>query len=329
MSVYKPFNTSDILISPLELNKTFSYTSLSEVTGSGLDIFIGKNIPQSPFIPNSNNTGYIKQQDSYLVYESIKHLYYSNFLEDMDGSPATKVIFNNDGTITGNSPTTNFDNYLTTTLNAHRVFPTGSGEEIAVLSIPSNVFGENIKPNTFLWSSQAGEITDDNEGRLYYTETGGAKRLIGNIIYEHGIIILDLELFYPGDLQEGYGFVSYGIPNPPFPTGIYGGVIDSFLNFLNDLTLLKFKSSITTYELQYKCNIRENEFNYTHNPTIITGSVNEGNVKPFAQQSYFSPYVTSIGLHNNEGELLGVAKLSQPLPTSPTTDTNIIINLDL
>jgi len=44
--------------------------------------------------------------------------------------------------------------------------------------------------------------------------------------------------------------------------------------------------------------------------------------------SDFSPYVTTIGLYNENQELLAVAKLAQPLPTSQTTDTTILINLD-
>ena len=53
------------------------------------------------------------------------------------------------------------------------------------------------------------------------------------------------------------------------------------------------------------------------------------NISDFATGSYFSPYVTTVGLYNNDKELLAVGKLAQPLPLSSTTDTNIIINLDL
>jgi hypothetical protein len=48
----------------------------------------------------------------------------------------------------------------------------------------------------------------------------------------------------------------------------------------------------------------------------------------FVTGSSFTPYVTTVGLYNENQELLAVAKLSQPLPTSRTTDTSILINLD-
>ncbi len=53
------------------------------------------------------------------------------------------------------------------------------------------------------------------------------------------------------------------------------------------------------------------------------------NLIDFATGSYFTPYVTTVGLYNNNHELVAVAKLSQPLPTSAVTDTTILVNLDL
>jgi hypothetical protein len=92
---------------------------------------------------------------------------------------------------------------------------------------------------------------------------------------------------------------------------------------------MDFQSTLTIYESQYKCTLRENEFNFSTNPTIISGSSNSGIVYNFATGSYFSPYVTTVGLYDNDYNLLAVAKLSQPLPTSAVTDTSILINLDL
>jgi hypothetical protein len=83
---------------------------------------------------------------------------------------------------------------------------------------------------------------------------------------------------------------------------------------------------MTLFETQYKCTIRENEFNFSQNPSIISGS--KGELYNFATQPYFDPYITTVGLYNENQDLLAVAKLSQPLPSSRTTDTNIIIRMD-
>ena len=294
MSVYKPFTTSDIIVSPFKVNKSFTFQGAAALTGSGIDRFIGKNIQSSLWISGSNPTGQISSQDKFLVYRSIRELYYSNFLENKDGSPAGTASFNIDGTITGPSYTPNYYNYLPNTLNANRFFPTGSNDEVGVISIPSNIFGENIKPGTLIYKTEEISYTDDGEGGLI-----SASLKVGDIIYEHGITTLTSA----------------------------SNNINSFTTSSN--ITCSFESTITLYESQYKCTIRENEFNFPQNPTIISSSSNSGIMFDFATGSYFTPYVTTVGLYNNNKELLAVGKLAQPLPLSTTTDTNIIINLDL
>ena len=48
----------------------------------------------------------------------------------------------------------------------------------------------------------------------------------------------------------------------------------------------------------------------------------------FATGSYFSPYVTTIGLYNEAYQLVAVGKLSQALPISLNTDTTFVVNFD-
>ena len=78
MSVYKPFITSDVIVSPFKVNKSFTFTG-NELTGSNVQIdrFLGKNITSSLWVSGSDNTGYITPQSSQLIYSSIKELYYS------------------------------------------------------------------------------------------------------------------------------------------------------------------------------------------------------------------------------------------------------------
>jgi len=80
------------------------------------------------------------------------------------------------------------------------------------------------------------------------------------------------------------------------------------------------------FENQYKCTAREYEFNYSQNPTTTTGS--NGQVYDYITGSYFSPYITCVGLYNEAQELLAIGKLSQPLPTLRTSDLSIIVKFD-
>ena len=341
MSIFKPFITSDVIVSPFKVNKTFLYNGTAALTGSGVDLFIGDNIEPLLWVSGSNPTGYNTIQDQFLIYRSIRELYYSNFLYGDDGSPANTASFNPDGTITGPAYEPSYYNYLSNTLPANRYFPTGSNEIIGVISIPSNLFGEYIKPGSFrlavsgnntindyvdddyvedyfvsLSSSGSIVLTDDGQGAIL----NGIEK-VGDIIYEHGIIILTSD---GTPNQDGYGYVNYG-------TTTYGLGDSLFIeDFINSPDLIcAFDSTITIYESQYKCTVRENEYNFSQNPSLISGSSNSGKISSFATGSYFAPYITTVGLYNNNKELLAVAKLSQPLPLSAVTDTTIMINLDL
>jgi len=317
MSIYKPFLTTDVVVSPFNVNKQFNFIGAANLTGSGgIDRYIGKNVTASLWTSGSYPTGQISTQDQILVYRSVKELYYSNYLLNDDGSPAGTASFNTDGTITGPAYTPNYYNYLSTTLPANRYFPTGSDDIVGVITIPSNMFGEYVKPGSLTLSDGTYDLHDDGNGNVI---TGSLK--VGDIIYEHGMIILTNDGI-PG--QDGYGFVTY-------EGGSYGVGDVSFINdFITTPNITcSFESTVTIYETQYKCTIRQNEFNFSQNPSLISGSSNSGIISSFATGSYFDPYVTTVGLYDNAYNLLAVAKLAQPLPLSSVTDTSILINLDL
>jgi hypothetical protein len=317
MSVYKPFITSDVVVSPFKVNKSFTFKG-NELTSSNVEIdrYLGRNITSSLWVSGSYPTGQINTQNEILIYRSVRELYYSNYLTNPSGSPAGTASFNTDGTITGPAYTPNYYNYLTTTLPTYRYLPTESNATIGVISIPSNLFGEYLKPTTVALTSGSITLQDDGLGNILYNNLK-----VGDVIYEHGLIILTSNGI-PG--QDGYGYIIYG-------TGSYGGGDELFINnFITTPNLTcSFESTVTIYESQYKCTLRQNEFNFSQNPTLISGSLNSGVIYDFATGSYFSPYITTVGLYNNNYELIAVAKLSQPLPTSAVTDTTILVNLDL
>ena len=89
MSIFKPFLTSDTIVSPFKVNKSFTFQG-NELTSSNVEIdrYIGVNITSSLFISGSYPTGFINIQDQTLIYRSIKELYYSNYIFGSNGSPA-------------------------------------------------------------------------------------------------------------------------------------------------------------------------------------------------------------------------------------------------
>jgi hypothetical protein len=228
-----------------------------------------------------NNTVYQRS-----IYDSIKQLYYTNYI----GNPYPAPSY-----YTGSDTYTQFDNYLQSFPLDIRQFPTESNAKIGVISIPSSIYGEYIKPGSFKYQSGSVYIYDDGNGNLLNNINSNK---CGNIIYSHGLAVIT--------------------------TSSFTSDINSFIT--SSTTTCSFSSSLTLFETLYKCTIRENEFDFSQNPTLISGS--KGDLYYYASSSYFEPYITTVGLYNENQDLLAVAKLSQPLPSSTTTDTNIIIKLD-
>ena len=322
MSAYKQFLASDITVVPFEVNKGFSYSG-SQLLGAdvSIDRFLGLNT-SSLFDPLTDpTTGEVSTQYQRLIFDSIQELYYSNYLSSSYGSPVTTQSLVPGNNEEGNAyvgPTDSsgrYFNYNQTTLTFEKYFPTASNGKIGVLSVPSRLYGNYIQPKSFVWSGISGSIYDDGEGNLILSSSG---EICGQIFYPHGLAIITSDS-NPG--LDGYGFATYG-------TGTYGvgdtAIIEGFVTSSN--VTCSFSSSLTIWETQYKCTLRENEFTLTLNPSALSDP--SGSMYGFVTASYFSPYVTTVGLYNENQQLLAVGKLSQPLPTSPTTDTTILINID-
>lgn len=316
MGAYKQFLTSDIIITPFEVNKSFTFQGASELTASAVSIdrFLGFNT-SSLFNPSTDpKTGQISGSTQYqrLIYNSIKELFYSNYLSSSYGDPANVGFIVPGNNEAGNvlvgppSSTGRYFNYKQTDLTFAKYFPTASDSTIGVISIPSRLFGNYIQPNSFIWKSSSFTIIDDGEGNLISGST-----IYGNIFYYQGLAI------------------------------ITSGSSADILNFVTSSAVTcSFSSSLTIYETQYKCTIRDNEFNVTLNPSAeVSGSILSYSGSYFYQPnggiptdnvtgSYFAPYVSTVGLYDEGQNLLAVGKLAQPLPTSATTDITILINLD-
>jgi hypothetical protein len=327
MGAYKSLTVQDVILSPFEVNKGFSFTGAAALTGSNvlIDRFFGKNITGS-FDPGTDPiTGQVST-GSYqrLIYSSAKHLYYSNFLSSSlgDNASTSSIVYGLDSTgdvrIGGVDNTNNY-NYLQTTLSQSRYFPTASNSTIGVIAIPQNLFGDQIKPGSFYYSHPSGSIIDDGEGNVLLTP---GNEHVGNIIYQHGLIILTSS----GSKTTGANLYGTGI----YGTASYGGDtgIDMLSIFVTSSNVTcSFSSSYTIYETLFKCTLRENEFNFTQNPSAIEDQT-IGKMYDFTTGSFFAPYITTIGLYNKDRELLAVGKLSQPLPSSRTTDMTIYVKID-
>jgi hypothetical protein len=74
------------------------------------------------------------------------------------------------------------------------------------------------------------------------------------------------------------------------------------------------------------CRARNAEFNYTENPSFISGSTGAVLYDLFVNSP--TTYITTVGMYNDSNELLAVAKLSKPLKKDFTKEALIRVKLD-
>ena len=208
-----------------------------------------------------------------------------------------------------------------------------------VISIPSKLWGKNIEPQSFsLDYNPTGtgtgnsdfKIWDDGDGNLRYSYPFQSitNDYIGNICYSHGMAIMT-----PISESNQVGGV-LATPNNLGWLVLEGQNGYSGTNNLQYLTI-GWSSSVILYEHQYKCVVRENEFGYSLNPSVLSGSQSQqvlpgtNNVyKDFATGSYFSPYITTVGLYDDDQNLLAIGKLSVPTKVPMNADLEIQVAFD-
>ena len=76
----------------------------------------------------------------------------------------------------------------------------------------------------------------------------------------------------------------------------------------------------------YFCRVRNKRYNFSANPTFFTQSDGSLTIPSFHKDP--KVYITTVGLYNDENELLAVAKLSKPLLKSYAREAIIKVKLD-
>ena len=138
--------------------------------------------------------------------------------------------------------------------------------------------------------------------------------LAGYLYPDVGIIILNPAAFDPNHFED----LDNAQPNRN------SNLPDALRRYITKFTLQSQETIPTNYIF---CRAQNHEFNFSTQPNFIsstrnlTSSLNEVVSIP-------STYITSVGLYNDNHELLAVAKLSKPLKKDFTTEALIRVKLD-
>jgi hypothetical protein len=190
--------------------------------------------------------------------------------------------------------------------------------EMAVFSVPQRYYGEGMKVGTVVLEDETLGRTYTDDGYSNLIDSGS--NIKGNIFYDRGLVVVTKDI-------------------------VSGSVLNQFT--------LSYRSTKTIYENEIFISVLENEFNVSQNPsavdfngsdfgkiklTSITSSVNPTVTGGFADFEYSSsidrtgsflaPYITTIGLYDNDLNMVAVAKLPQPIKSLPDYPVNFIIRFD-
>jgi hypothetical protein len=229
--------------------------------------------------------------------------------------------------------------------NTDFTFGNATPDSIYVLSINRGRYKEKLLPGTFNLKLTSGSatinLTDNSEtsttvsyvdsGRVYdivsgsnglpYSGTGYSpvSGSYGKFLPDVGVIILNAAAL-------GQPAVSGGILlNTSQSNNADGGNLGRFYNAVNAGGSFKLQSEETVTSNYVFVRVRNSEFNYSTNPSNISGS---GELRYNIMVNSPQAYVTTIGLYNDNNDLLGVAKLSKPLLKDFTKEVLVRIKLD-
>lgn len=154
-----------------------------------------------------------------------------------------------------------------------------------------------------------------------YPMNGSAATSFGYFLPDIGVILLNadsgLKYYKTGSSGDTSSFsVLSNLVSGENPEQKLVGVLTSFT--------LRSQETITSNFVFARA--RNAEFNYSTNPSNITGSA--GNIRWGVMINQPQTFITTIGLYNDSNELLAVGKLSKPLVKDFTREALIRLKLD-
>jgi len=232
---------------------------------------------------------------------------------------------------------------------------------IYVINVDRNRYKQSLFPGTFnlSLSSSAGQVqlcdNSNNVSTVTYLDCGRVFNIVSGsfgsaanttsvgqisngytVSGSYGLFLPDIGTIILNPTALALSAVQGGIGLTPDTAsyGVSGNSVSSSYTSTNAALVYQAISRSGNFQLNSQETVSSNyifirvgngDYNYTSNPTFVTGS---GNL--LWPSMVYSPqtFPTTIGLYNNNTDLLAVAKLSQPLVKDFTKECLVRIKLD-
>jgi hypothetical protein len=255
--------------------------------------------------------------------------------------------FTNDIGAYGNSPSKNIYNQYRQLVFGDEAsnfsFNGYTPDDIYVININRARYKHNLKPATldFKLTGTGGslELTDDsitqtgsstitNAGRQFNIVSGSSGVMLGSNLTQ----VTDsgsYGLFYPdaGFIILNPAALDHTITSLAPTTTANNDSLNhqKLFNHISGGGYFILDSEEKVSSQFYFARAKNNQFNYTTNPSFVD---NNGNVNIDSFIDNPTTYITTVGLYNNNNDLVAVAKLSQPVTKDFTKEALIRVKLD-
>jgi hypothetical protein len=296
----------------------------------------------------ANNSYYINVYDN----ASTSSVQFSIQYGHADGSGSTYL----NSSVVGNSPTRitygQYRSLIYNDENSSFNFGGYTSKQFFALPIARSRFKESIKPGSlslkisgstgiiqltdssvisgslvsFIGSNRYYTLMSGSQGTAY-TKASAMSSSYGMLFPDLGLIILNADALSSNTVNGGVGLslntTANTAGNPNIET-LFKAISGSYATAGHPGTA-SLQSQETVSSRYFFTRVKNNEFNYTTNPSIINDS---GSLLYDTLIDNPQTYVTTVGMYNDNNELLAVAKLSRPLIKDFTKESLIRIKLD-
>ena len=309
---------SDISIRPFKAYKEWSFLS-----GSSITLMEAEN---TSFYDVTNNItlGNGVTYNKHSLYGQLNSLFYANV-----DNPFYRV-----GT----------KSHQPATVSGERVF----NGKAKILAIPQSIFGEQIKQGSLT-------LTDSVTSKTFIENGSGSlmsgSLIVGDVFYDHGLVVYthtaSLNSTLTGDWQVEFKSTEtiyeneyllivnedeFNISQNPSSVIKVGGVTSTFtdtngiartINEEQPVRYIRKKTTLdngTTLDFRYGSSVNSAiSGGFEH--IDLSGSID-------STGSFLTPFITTIGLYDDNCDLVAVAKLPQPIKSEPDFPVNFIVRFD-
>lgn len=175
-------------------------------------------------------------------------------------------------------------------------------------------------------NSAAGEVHDIVSGSIEDGIHNSSDPIVYGKLYKRmGIVVLDADML---DASASFGTVTGreidGDNAFKLFTAISGAA--QYTDGSGDTLGFSGRSAELVKSSYYFCRVRNGDYNFSNNVTFVSGS--NGNLRHPTMRKNPTTYITTVGLYNENKELMAVAKLSKPLKKDFTRETVVKVKMD-